>query len=199
MRCIAKGDEITHIYQGHFGDTRKEERQRILKNMFHFDCFCAACTSNYPLGRNIPKTYEKCSKYIFKSVGAVPYIKDIQQSLEKCHLNLSFDAKFKKHWMDVVVPEINSSRVTKDQNSFDTLFRMLDQFHESLNEQLPELLENKNIDGVLNLYHQILRVANIFLKPPHMIFLNGRGVITDCLWVKYGNKAYGASISSESA
>ena len=110
MRCIAKGDEITHIYQGHFGDTRKEERQRILKNMFHFDCLCAACTSNYPLGRNIPKTYEKCSKYIFKSVGAVPYIKDIQQSIEKCDLDLNFEAKFKNSttlWLKVLQFTVN--------------------------------------------------------------------------------------------
>ena len=199
MRCIAKGDEITHIYQGHFGDTRKEERQRILKNMFHFDCLCAACMNNYPLGSNIPKTYEKCSKYTFKSVGAVTYIKTIQQSLEKYDLDLSFEAKYKKHLMDLIIPEIHSTRVTKDLNSFEKLFKMLDQFHESINEKLPGLLENKNVDGVLNLYYQILRVANIFLKPPHMIFLNGRGVITDCLWVKYGNKTYGASISSESA
>ena len=47
-RDIAEGEEITQIYLGHFGDTEREKRQRLLMERYHFQCQCEACDSNFP-------------------------------------------------------------------------------------------------------------------------------------------------------
>eukprot|EP00092_Neocalanus_flemingeri_P076498 GFUD01094895.1.p1 GENE.GFUD01094895.1~~GFUD01094895.1.p1 ORF type:complete len:221 (+),score=50.67 GFUD01094895.1:85-663(+) len=53
-RNILPGEEICHIYFGHFGDTKKEKRQEYLLEKYHFNCNCDACENNYP------KNSEKC-------------------------------------------------------------------------------------------------------------------------------------------
>ena len=45
-------------FQGHFGDTTREERQKILEDFYSFRCSCEACTKNFPLAKDLPKTYE---------------------------------------------------------------------------------------------------------------------------------------------
>ena len=57
VRCIKKGEEICHVYQGHHGDTDKDRRQKVLKGMFHFDCCCHACQNDYPKATCLPSTY----------------------------------------------------------------------------------------------------------------------------------------------
>ena len=47
-RDIEEGEEITQIYLGHFGDTEKEKRQRLLLERYHFRCQCEACEGNFP-------------------------------------------------------------------------------------------------------------------------------------------------------
>ncbi len=47
-RDIEEGEEITQIYLGHFGDTEKEKRQRLLEERYHFRCECEACQGNFP-------------------------------------------------------------------------------------------------------------------------------------------------------
>lgn len=56
-RTIPKGEEINHIYQGHFGDTPLEKRRAVLKKLFYFDCACLACVRDYPLGKHLPRTF----------------------------------------------------------------------------------------------------------------------------------------------
>ena len=46
---IFPGEEICHIYQGHFADTPLAKRQQLMKEIYHFTCACTACTQNYPL------------------------------------------------------------------------------------------------------------------------------------------------------
>ena len=47
-RTILPGEEICHIYFGHFGDTSKEKRQEHLMRNYHFKCLCDACENDYP-------------------------------------------------------------------------------------------------------------------------------------------------------
>lgn len=61
-RCIKKGEEICHVYQGHFGDTDKEKRQNVLREMFHFECNCDACTNEYPKASQLQKDYASTGK-----------------------------------------------------------------------------------------------------------------------------------------
>ena len=46
-RSIAPGEEISHVYYGHFGDTSKEKRQKYLLKKYHFKCDCDACEKDY--------------------------------------------------------------------------------------------------------------------------------------------------------
>ncbi len=48
---------IGNSIQGHFGDTPLEKRQELLREMYNFSCTCEACTNNYPLAKDLPKTY----------------------------------------------------------------------------------------------------------------------------------------------
>lgn len=56
-RVIEVGEEICHIYQGHFGDTPRSQRQKILQRMFHFECKCVACQMDYPTSSNLSHDY----------------------------------------------------------------------------------------------------------------------------------------------
>ena len=59
-RDIVAGEEITHIYVGHYGDTTKEKRQELLQRKFHFQCCCLACEQDYPSAEeclNLYKTF----------------------------------------------------------------------------------------------------------------------------------------------
>jgi len=47
-RDIFPGEEITHVYVGHFGDTIKEKRQKLLQRKYCFQCCCLACENDYP-------------------------------------------------------------------------------------------------------------------------------------------------------
>ena len=55
---IMPGEEICHIYQGHFADTSLEKRQKILQDFFHFKCTCKACQDNYPIYENLSEELE---------------------------------------------------------------------------------------------------------------------------------------------
>jgi hypothetical protein len=45
--------------QGHFGDTPRDRRRAQLREMYHFDCACPACVSDYPVAKDLPKSYEE--------------------------------------------------------------------------------------------------------------------------------------------
>ena len=51
-RVIGKGEEICHIYQGHFGDTELTARRAILRDMFReFDSIGGALSDNRQIKR----------------------------------------------------------------------------------------------------------------------------------------------------
>merc|ERR1711936_375902 len=47
-RTILAGEEISHIYFGHFGDTTKEKRQEYILKKYNFLCNCNACENDFP-------------------------------------------------------------------------------------------------------------------------------------------------------
>ena len=46
-RNIQPGEEITHVYLGHFGDTERQTRQARLLRKYNFQCECEACSQDY--------------------------------------------------------------------------------------------------------------------------------------------------------
>ena len=190
MRCITKGEEINHIYQGHFGDTPKEKRQSILSRLFHFNCCCVACVRNYPLASALPQTYSEMVQQLLRDQNPSSYVMEINRKIDNyCFLFEGLNTK--KSFKDMLITDILNTSISPEQKVAN-IFKILDDYHTAVNEQLYHLIEEKNIDGALQLYSERLRVANLFIKPPHMFFLSGRAALTDCLWVKYGNKSYNA-------
>ncbi len=57
-RRIEKGQEICHVYQGHFADTPLPKRRQLMQNFFHFTCQCLACTEDYPVYEDLPATFD---------------------------------------------------------------------------------------------------------------------------------------------
>ena len=102
-------------------------------------------------------------------------------------------SKSKTNFLEVSKKIKKIIRNVSEEKKITAIFKTLEEYHEAVNKELIQLVENKNIDEALKFYYERLRIASVFLNPPHMIFLSGRGAITDCLWVKYGNKSYGAS------
>ena len=60
---IFPGEEICHIYQGHFADTLLEKRKQLMEEFFHFTCNCMACIQNYPQYKNLEKTFDNQEYY----------------------------------------------------------------------------------------------------------------------------------------
>ena len=57
-RRIEIGEEICHIYQGHFADTSLEKRNNLMEKFFHFKCTCQACEENWPLYDELEDEFE---------------------------------------------------------------------------------------------------------------------------------------------
>ena len=81
-RAIREGEEINHIYQGHYGDTPLAKRRETLQRMFHFECHCLACQRDYPLGQDLPRTFSD-PKSILRSKGKSP------KKLDKIYLEFN--------------------------------------------------------------------------------------------------------------
>ena len=81
-RCIAKGEEITHKYRAHFSEQPREKRRSILRRIFHFECHCTACVSDYPLGDMLPRTYSEMVPLLFKERNPDSYVLEIKENIE---------------------------------------------------------------------------------------------------------------------
>jgi hypothetical protein len=51
--------DIKILFQCHFGDTPREQRRSTLEALYSFVCQCPACVDDYPLAKDLPKTYEE--------------------------------------------------------------------------------------------------------------------------------------------
>ena len=141
-RFIAKGEEINQIYQGHFGNTSKTDRQKTLREMFHFECQCLACSNDYPLAEHLPKTYS-CPESVY------------QQELDSTQL------------------------------------ASIEEDHKKLNDELFDRLDKADLGGIISTYCKRTDLASKSgLKSPHLLYVMGRAALTDCLWLKYGNRGW---------
>ena len=190
MRCIAKGEEITQKYRAHFSEQPREQRQSILRRIFHFQCRCVACVNDYPLGDVLPRTYSEMTPLLLKNRTADSYVSEITEKIDN-HCFLFQDSNSSKSIKDLLKTEIVSPLISQTQKIVN-IFQILDEYNAAISEQLFHLIHEKNVEGALQLYCEGLRIVNIFLNPPHMFFLTGRMAITHCLWAKHGNKSYGA-------
>ena len=59
-RDIIAGEEVSQIYVGHYGDTDRDKRQRLLWDKYHFHCGCQACQEDFP---NADKCLEMCKTF----------------------------------------------------------------------------------------------------------------------------------------
>ena len=158
--------------------------------MFHFDCSCHACTKDYPLGRDLPDTLFDMKKQLFQTVSTSSYFQKIKTLVENYEQNEN-DSTSKKEFMDTLAKKLKKRKLSEEQKIKD-IFKSLEEYHQSSDKEISQFVKS-NIDATLQIYYERIRIACIFLSPPQMILLTGRGVITDCLWVKFGNKAYGVS------
>ena len=190
-RCIPTGEEICHVYQGQFGDTSKEERQRILQEVFNFQCQCTACQNNYPLINCSPSTYLEMANNFDNEESYNAYFWSIKEKIDAFDIDSS-NLVPKKEFIDMMHTEINRTNATR-QELVTNILKMLDNYRLETNEKIKILVENKNIDAVLQLYYERQKLASIFLKQPHRMLYSGRAAITDCLYVKYGNISFDGS------
>ena len=81
----------------------------------------------------------------------------------------------------------------KNLDTLKIMLGLLDDCNDIINNEIKLCLEKKNVETCLKLYCEKQKLASLVLKPPHGLFISGRGAITDCLYVKYGNISYGTS------
>ena len=148
------------------------------------------------MARELPYTYSEMEKVFCHGDTQPSYLKMVKDKMEKFKFGMR-KLKSKQNFEEMILREIMSSEHEQPEAQKNeiirNILRILDEYNAAINEELFVLTEKKNIDGALQLCYEGQKIASIFLVPPHMMYLNGRGAITDCLWVKYGNKSYDAS------
>ena len=98
-----------------------------------------------------------------------------------------------KSIIDSLRCDIERLEEVKSLETLKKIFDKLDKCNENITNEVKINLEKQNVENCLQLYFEKQRLANIFLRPPHGIFVTGRGAISDCLQVQYGNISFGTS------
>ena len=127
---------------------------------------------------------------LLKDRTADSYISEIAEKIDN-YCFLFEGLKSSQSIKELLKAEISNPLISQTQKVAN-IFQTLDEYSAAISEQLYHLIEATNVDSALQLYCEGLRIVNLFFKPPHMFFLTGRMAITHCLWVKHGNKSYGA-------
>ena len=189
-KCIKKGDEITHTYQCHFATTPKFQRQTTLQKIFHFLCRCSACENDFPLARDIPKTYmDTASFFSGKTTELEKFfleLKNISKSMDCTNIlgkNERIMKMFKK--------EIRNIDKSKNLKTLKKILSLLDEYNKLINESIKASIASKKIENCLTLYYEKQKLASMFLKSPHAIFISAKEAIIDCLLIKHANISSG--------
>ena len=194
-RCIAKGEEICQVYQGHFGDTTREKRRRILEEVYHFQCRCTACVGEFPLAKDLPNTFSQMADTIIDEKEAESYLKWIKEKMKRFSLDRScsvFNAKFRT----LINLEMECKEAQSHIEIIRNILKILDGYKEAVNDELNILIAKNDIPAVLQLHFDRQKMVSTFLKRPHKMFLSGRMAIANCLWAQYGSISYGTKRSA---
>ena len=191
IKCIPKGEELTHIYQCHFATTPKDQRQSTLQRVFHFKCRCNACEKDFPLANRLPRTFiDGASLFSGKSIELEKYLQALKQSLKSVDLDRLFIVKNEKIFK-AFKSEVKNLEKKKDLKTIKKLLSVLDDYNKIMNEEIKNCIASKDVEKVLPLYYTKQMLANMFLKSPHAIFISSLEAIIDCLLIKHANISYG--------
>jgi len=103
-RIIKEGEEINHVYMGHFGDTDKEKRQKSLSEKYHFWCSCEACEKDYMNSKEclkITQTYVNTPKEYLKKDLSVDLLDNLDKENEA--LRTIVENALSKHKVDIAL------------------------------------------------------------------------------------------------
>ena len=145
------------------------------------------------MSKDLNKTYADIASNLTDNGDKLEQFCDtILRRINSCNMNQSFIGA-NKTLIDSLRCDIETLEEVKNLATLKNMFDKLDQCNENIINEVKVQLENQNVENCLKLYYEKQRLANIFLKPPHGIFVTGRGAISDCLQVKYGNISFGTS------
>ena len=168
---------------------------RILEEVYHFQCRCTACVSDFPLANELPETFSQMADQMIEDKDAESYLKAIKEKMTR----VSFDencsrsaAKFSK----MISTELEISDAQSHKEIIVNILRTLDSYREAVNDELNNMIGKGDINGVLQLHYDRQKMVSIFLERPHKMFLSGRMAIANCLWAEYGSISYGTSRSA---
>ena len=160
--------------------------------MFHFQCRCIACENNFPLASELPHTFSQMADQISNKDQAEAYLQEVKEKMGK----FGFDAKPIKSinkFENILTDEIKSSKGKSWKENIVNIFKILDDYREHGNDEIRLMNRKGDMDAIFELQCDMQKIASIFLKPPHKMFLSGRAAITNSLWAKYGGISYGRS------
>ena len=116
----------------------------------------------------------------------------ILKRIKLSNLNQDF-INANKSIIDSLRFDIERLEEVKSKETLRKMFDKLDKCNENITNEIKINVEKQNVENCLQLYYEKQRLANIFLRPPHGIFVTGRGAISDCLQIQYGNISFGTS------
>ena len=116
----------------------------------------------------------------------------ILKRIKLSNLNQDF-INANKSIIDSLRFDIKRLEEVKCKETLRKIFDKLDKCNENITNEIKINVEKQNVENCLQLYYEKQRLANIFLRPPHGIFVTGRGAISDCLQIQYGNISFGTS------
>ena len=68
----------------------------------------------------------------------------------------------------------------------------MDHDNDKMNKALFERLEQSDLDGMIDIYCKKAGMANeVCLRCPHLLYEKCKAGLSDCLWLKYGNRGQG--------
>ena len=160
--------------------------------MFNFQCRCNACVNNFPLAKDLPKTYsDAASLFVGKSKDldkCFQTIKERMKSTDFTHFYIGKNERLTKK----LKSEVKNIEKTKNLKTLKKILAVLDECNRMINEEIKANIAKKDVENCLQLYFEKQKLANMFLKTPHAIFISSKEAIIDCMLLKYANISYGA-------
>ncbi|CAH1103020.1 unnamed protein product [Psylliodes chrysocephalus] len=112
---IKKGEQITISYGLTFDNQSRAYRQKILKELYLFECDCKACTNNWPTGDNLPFGKEIPLSFILNLEPSQEYNEELDQFiLNKCK-RLYYQLKNYEPCQNLLILQYNIAQVYRHE------------------------------------------------------------------------------------